>query len=152
MLCFKLCQQVIQGAVHKICRLKIGKMIQSSALRLKLWLCHFKISSDNQTFRVAQIFKLELRDLHNFENSIIRFTLSGLSVGRRHKHTAASSDRKLAERFSIYSSHILYTRLHKHTVRNKWENLEHKAKTFFTSQLWYEAMLNLSMKKILGVL
>ena len=37
--------------------------------------------STNINPRLAQIFKLELRDLHNFENSIIRFTLSGLSVG-----------------------------------------------------------------------
>ena len=27
------------------------KMIQSSALRLRLWLCHLKMSSDNQAFR-----------------------------------------------------------------------------------------------------
>ena len=46
---------------------------------------HYDYDRENKihalSFRVAQIFKLELRDLHKFENSIIRFTLSGLSVG-----------------------------------------------------------------------
>ena len=30
------------------------QMIQSSALRLRLWLCHFKISSDTQAFSLCQ--------------------------------------------------------------------------------------------------
>ena len=47
------------------------KMIQSSALRLRLWLCHFKISSDTPALRLWQEKQLIIKQSNNESMKIL---------------------------------------------------------------------------------